>query len=152
MDTLGYGRFVSLCMEMTRLTDGKRGYWVSEVIRAAGPPQLFIRSHCNKPTVAFRAKDSQCASKKSSHIPPESIILNPSPPSRLGTDLKEKSRKLKASSGMVSMQKYLLCASNLSKNSHNKQIGLLYGCKMPLSCCDWHCLHSCSNLKRDLHF
>ena len=89
METLGYGRFVFLCMEMTKLTDRKRGYWVSEVIKAAGPPQLFIRGTHNKPTVAFLSKDLQYTSKKSSYIPTESIILTPSPQSRLGTKLKE---------------------------------------------------------------
>lgn len=93
MDTLGYGCFVSLCMEMARRTDSMRGRWVSEVIKAAGPPQLFIRSDHNKPTVAFLAKIYSVLQKKSRHIPTESIILTPSPLSRLGTKLKEEKKK-----------------------------------------------------------
>lgn len=56
---------VALCPPIWRWPDWqtwKTAYWGTEVIKAAEPAHLYIRSHHNKPTVAFLAKDSQCAS------------------------------------------------------------------------------------------
>ena len=94
MDTPGLGMvsFVSFGVAMARVTAGK-GEEEAELVRlleAVEHPYLFIRSHHNKPSVAFpQPKIYSAASKKLSCPPMESIILIPSTLSNSGTELKE---------------------------------------------------------------
>ncbi len=126
---------------------------------AREPPHLFRRSHHNKPAVAFPSQRFMaCFNRNPAVSPAESIILTPSTPSRLGTELKEEEeeegeKRVKSSSGWQHA-KYQLCASDLSKNNHKLSSLMDAKCPCRRTANDFVsiCPPTERERERDLHF
>lgn len=119
---------VALCPPAWRWPDWqpwKRRYWAIEVIKAAEPPHLFIRTHHNKPTVAFLAKDSQCASTKIQPYPCRIHYFDSLSSIKVG-NWAENKYKAEALLRRATHAKCLLCATNLSKNNHSVLVLLMW--------------------------
>lgn len=112
MDTLRYAGFV-ICMEMTRLTDWERGYWVSEVIKAAGLPKLFIGSHHNKPAVVSPA-EIRCFKKNPCRI----YYFDSLSSVKVGNGAEREKHKAESFLRRGIHAEYLFYASYLPRNSH----------------------------------